>query len=85
MSMPAPQKIQCDCCATMKSCVLPRENPTQPRAAAAVSAVPLAMIAPGAPVLLREVQPTAVAPLRELRRPLAVAAPRFALFCAFLI
>jgi hypothetical protein len=85
MRMPAPM-VQCDCCATMKSCVLPQQNPAKLAAAAQSSQQSIAMIAP---VLHQLVAPM----LGTLSRsgesppaqPSAHSPPRLALFCTFLI
>jgi hypothetical protein len=85
MSMPAPM-VQCDCCATMKSCLLPQQNPVQPAAASQPLQQSVAIIAP---VLHELLAPALAAPSssREFyaAQPAAHSRPRFALFCTFLI
>ncbi len=86
MSMPAMQKADCmACCAAMKSCALPQQNPTQPTAGSALDQQTVAMIAPARPVLLGELSVTRVTAPRLVTRSRAHAPPRLALFCSFLI
>jgi hypothetical protein len=85
MRMPTPM-VQCDCCAAMKSCLLPQKNPAQLAAAAQSSQQSIAMIAP---VLHQLVAPMlgTLSPSREFpaAQPSAHSPPRLALFCTFLI
>jgi hypothetical protein len=85
MSMPTAM-VQCECCATMKSCLLPQQNPVQPATATAPSQQSVAMIAPALHELLA---PEPVVPSRArnfVRAQFAVHSPsRLALLCTFLI
>ncbi len=86
MSMPAPLKMQCtSCCAAMKSCVLPQQNPTQPASAATADLAPIAMIAPALPVLLRQLRTQLAIFPRSAAQTLTHAPPRLAVLCTFLI
>ncbi len=86
MSMLASQKADCmACCAAMKSCALPRQNPTQPTTSLSADQLVVAMIAPALPVLLRERPVTRVTAPRLVTLSLAHSPPRLALFCSFLI
>ncbi len=86
MSMPAPQKMHCTaCCATMKSCALPQQDPTQPTTASTVAQQSIALIAPALPVLSRELPTPHFAAPRFAAPSVSHSPPRLALFCSFLI
>ena len=86
MSMRTVQKADCmACCAAMKSCALPKQNPTHPSAASAVDTQAVAMIAPAISVLLSELPAAPIAAPRLITQSLAHSPPRLALFCSFLI
>lgn len=86
MSMPAAQKMACmACCAKMKSCALPRQNPTQSATAPTVHQQAIALLAPALPVLLSALPASPVAAPRHMTQSLAHSPPRLALFCSFLI
>jgi hypothetical protein len=87
MTMPV-RAMDCsaDCCAKMKSCVRPQENPVKPTATATAAQPPVVMIAP---VLHEVVPPTFDAPLRAshfllVQAPAHSPAP-LALSCSLLI
>ncbi len=74
------------CCATMRSCVLPQQNPAQPTAAGDTGPYSGTMIAP----VLRELLSPAIPALSRPAyfapaQPLAPSPSRLALFCTFLI
>ena len=87
MRMPEAATMKCiNCCATMKSCVLPQQNPAQPTAAGDTAPHSLTMIAPVirdllSPALLALSRPADFAPAQLL----APSPSRLALFCTFLI
>lgn len=86
MSMPAPSPAKCTkCCATMKSCVMPRQNPTQPTSAWTSNTAPIMMIAPALAVLLRELPATPVTFPRSAAQRLTDPTPQLAVLCTFLI
>src|SRR5947209_1472849 len=63
LSMPAVQKMACgDCCAKMKSCMLPRKDQTPPATAPAASQQSIALIAPAVQTVLVQ------APVASLKR-----------------
>ena len=86
MSMPAVQTMPCsDCCAKMKSCVLPQKDQTPPATAASVTQQSIALVAPLVqtvfvypPVLSAKLDRLSAETLRD-------SPPRLALLCTFLI
>ncbi len=76
----------CDCCATMKSCLLPQQNPVRPTATAETAQQAVVMIPPVLHVLQT---PAFEVPFRRVDFLIASApahsAPRAVLFCTFLI
>jgi hypothetical protein len=84
--MPAAQKADCAaCCAKMKSCILPRQNPTQSTAATTPNPVPIAIVAPALLVLSQETLQTSVSFQRLALQTPSHAPPQLAVLCTFLI
>lgn len=83
--MPAPM-VQCDCCATIKSCLLSQKGQSQPAAAVQHVEQTVAMIAP---ILHELLAPAIAAPSRSADFAAAQLAvhshARLALLCTFLI
>ncbi len=86
MSMPPTAKTTCDCCATMKSCLLPQRNPSQSTAAVKHLQPAVVMMAP---VLHALLTPAIASPARAVKlataQPAVHSPPRLALLCTFLI
>ena len=83
--MPTPM-VQCECCATMKSCLLPQQNSVPPAAASQASQQSVAMIAPVLHELLALEPPVPSRARNFVTAQFAVHSPsRLALFCTFLI
>src|SRR5947209_6901522 len=86
LSMRPVQKMSCgDCCAKMKSCMLPRKDQTPPATAPAATQQSIALIASAVQTLLVQVP---VASVKRVTRSLAIAPelpPRLAVLCTFLI
>ena len=77
---------QCDCCATMKSCLIPQQNAGPSAAVAQLSQQTAVMVAPALCEILAPLPAAPSFAIRDLAaRPTAHSPPRLALFCTFLI
>ncbi len=86
MSTACGAKMKCgSCCATMKSCVLPQQNPSQPSKAPVADTVLVTLAAPAAIVLLQELFARPI-DFGAAETPRLSAGPsRLAVLCTFLI